>query len=73
VRIRRILLRLLGQALLVVGFALAIRAVIGLGNDTGPLEPILTIVGAAGLVVLGWLVWDRSVSGRPRTGRSTAS
>jgi hypothetical protein len=62
VRLRRFLLRLLGQALLVIGFVLAFSAVIGLGNGVGPVEAILKVLGAAGLVVLGWMVWGRSTA-----------
>ena len=61
-RLRRVLLRLLGQALLVVGLVLAFRAVLGLGNGVGPVEAILKILGAAGLILLGWMVWGRSTA-----------
>ena len=60
-RIRRVLMRLLGQALLVFGLVLTVSAIIGLGNGTGPVEAILIFLAAAGLVVLGWKVWDQSV------------
>jgi hypothetical protein len=62
VRLRRVLLRLLGQALLVVGLVLAFSAVLGLGNGVGPVEAIVKILGAAALVVLGWIVWGRSTA-----------
>jgi hypothetical protein len=60
--LRRILLRLLGLALLMSGFVLALTGIIGLGNDAGPVEAILMFLGAAGLVVLGWVVWDHAPS-----------
>jgi threonine/homoserine/homoserine lactone efflux protein len=67
VRIRRVLLMLLGQVLLLVGFVLAMSGVIGLGNDAGPIETILMLLGAAVLVVLGWTVWNRAGSAAHRS------
>jgi len=60
--VRRVLLRVLGLALLVIGFFLALSGIVGLGNGTGPVEAILMFLGAAGLVVLGWMVWDHAPS-----------
>jgi hypothetical protein len=60
--VRRVLLRLLGLALLVSGFFVALSGIVGLGNDAGPIEAILMFLGAAGLAVLGWLVWDHAPS-----------
>jgi hypothetical protein len=69
--LRRLGWRLLGMALLVTGFFLALEGIVGLGNNAGPVEAILTFLGAGALVVLGWLAWDRAtaVSSVRRTNR----
>jgi hypothetical protein len=71
--LRRVLLRVLGLALLATGFFLAVSAIVGLGNDAGPVEAILMFLGAGALAVVGWMIWDRAGSLPPRTGRPLAS
>jgi hypothetical protein len=66
--LRRTLLRVLGLALLMSGSFAALSGIVGMGNEAGPVETILMFLAAAGLVVLGWLAWDRapSLAGRSR-------
>jgi hypothetical protein len=70
---RRVLLRILGLALLVTGFFRALSGIVGLGNNAGPVEAILLFLGAGALAVAGWMVRDRAASFPPRTGRPLAS
>jgi hypothetical protein len=68
--VRRLIWRLLGVALLAFGFFLAFSGILGLGNDAGPTEAILMFLGAAALVVLGWLVLDHAPPIARRSSRS---
>jgi hypothetical protein len=71
--VRRALLRVLGLALLVVGFFLGLSGIVGLGNGTGLVEAILMFLGAGALVVLGWMAWERAATLPPPAGRPLAS
>jgi arginine exporter protein ArgO len=52
------------MALIASGFVLALRGIIGLGSNAGPLETVLMFGGAAALVVLGWMAWDHAPAHR---------